>query len=280
MEQLSVSAMCRILQVSRSGFYDWSDRAASQKDKDDAALKVMIQFHFDQQRGRAGARTIKNLLKNIDGVTVSRRRIGRLMKSLNLQCKTKKRFKATTNSKHKFPVASNVLDRQFSVAKPDSVYAGDITYVWTDEGWLYLSIWLDLFSRAVVGWSMGDRLKASLATDALRMAIERRDTAPGLMIHSDQGVQYASSEFQDLLDENKFVCSMSRKGNCWDNSVAESFFGSLKKELIHHCRFRTREEASLAIFDYIERFYNRQRVHSYNDYVSPLDFEAEYRKAA
>ena len=235
----------------------------------------MIHFHFYQQRERAGARIIKKLLQLVDGKTASRRRVGRLMKSLS---KTKKRFKATTNSKHKLPVVSNLLDRQFTVGKPDKAYVGDITYVWTDEGWLYLSIWLDLFSRAVVGWSMGDRLKACLATDALKMSIEQRNTPPGLIVHSDQGVQYASSDFQDLVEENNFVCSMSRKGNCWDNSVAESFFGSLKKELIHHRRFRTREEASLEIFDYIEIFYNRQHSHSNNDYVSPLEFEAEYRK--
>lgn len=272
--------MCRMLHVSRSGFYDWKHRATSQKTKDDEVLKAMIQTHFDQQRQRAGTRTIKHRLQIVDGMTASRRRIARLMKSLNLQCKTKKKFKVTTHSKHRWPVAGNVLNREFTVAVPDRVYVGDITYVWTDEGWLYLSIWLDLFSRAVVGWSMSDRLKACLATEALKMAIGQRHTSAGLIIHSDQGVQYASSQCQDLIKEHGFISSMSRKGNCWDNSVAESFFASLKKELIHQRRFRTRKEASLEIFDYIEIFYNRQRSHSNNNYVSPLEFETMYRKVA
>ena len=236
-------------------------------------MKANIQAHFDQQRRRAGTRTLKGLLNQSEGLTVSRRRIGRLMNDLKIKCKTKKKFKATTQSKHKLPVASNLLDREFEVDHPDRVYVGDITYVWTNEGWMYLSVWIDLFSRAVVGWSMGSRLKAHLATDALNMAIQRRGTQPGLMVHSDQGVQYASTEFQSILEDHQFVCSMSRKGNCWDNSVAESFFGSLKKELIHHCRFVTREEAGLAIFDYIEIFYNRQRAHSFNNYQSPFGYE-------
>lgn len=272
--------MCRLLKVSRSGYYDWVGREPGQRVTEDEALKALIKKHFENQRGRAGTRTVKRLLKRVDGLEISRRRIGRLMRALGLRCSTRKKFKATTNSHHTLPVAANRLARQFDVGAPDRVYVGDISYVWTLEGWLYVSVWIDLFSRAVVGWSMGERLKADLACDALAMAIKQRQAAPGLMVHSDRGVQYASSAFQALLTEHHYLGSMSRKGNCWDNAVAESFFRSLKTELVYQRRFATREEAKLAIFDYIEVFYNRQRCHSTIGYLPPLAYEAEYRNVA
>lgn len=243
-------------------------------------MKALIKKHFDQQRRRAGSRTLKRLLEREEQITISRRRVSRLMRELNLYCLTKKKFKATTYSKHNLPVTENILNRQFSVNQPNCIYVGDITYVWTTEGWLYVSVWLDLFSRAVVGWSMKSHMKADLATDALDMAIQKRAPTSGLIVHSDRGVQYASSAFQTLLNKNEFICSMSRKGKCWDNSVFESFFHSLKTELVHQIRFETRDQVKRAIFDYIEVFYNRQRAHSTLDYVVPLIYEAEYLKVA
>ncbi len=275
-----MATLCRLLEVSRSGYYDWVARAPSQKAQEDEALKASIKKHFDDQRGRAGMRTIKRQLHRVEEVDVSRRRIGRLMQELGLRCITRKKFKATTNSRHNLPVADNLLNRQFEVATPNQAYVGDITYVWTQEGWLYLSILIDLFSRAVVGWSTSERMQANLVCDTLRMAIAQRQPESGLIVHSDRGVQYASNAFQALLDEHGYQCSMSRKGNCWDNAVEESFFHSLKMELIYQRRFETREEAKQAIFEYIEVFYNRKRCHSTIDYLSPLDYEAEYQKAA
>ena len=213
------------------------------------------------------------------GKHISRQRINRLMKAEGIVCKTRRRFKATTNSRHNKPVADNKLDRDFQREQPNQAYVGDITYVPTREGWLYLSVFVDVCSRAVVGWSMSDRMTATLVTDSLEMALWKRRPLAGLLVHSDRGSQYASDRYQQLLSDNGFICSMSRKGNCWDNAVAESFFHTLKTELIHHEDFQTREEAQQAIFDYIEVFYNRQRKHSTNGYLAPLVYEQKLAKA-
>lgn len=213
------------------------------------------------------------------GKHISRQRINRLMKAEGIVCKTRRRFKATTNSRHNKPVADNKLDRDFQREQPNQAYVGDITYVPTREGWLYLSVFIDVCSRAVVGWSMSDRMTATLVTDSLEMALWKRRPLAGLLVHSDRGSQYASDRYQQLLSDNGFICSMSRKGNCWDNAVAESFFHTLKTELIHHEDFQTREEAQQAIFDYIEVFYNRQRKHSTNGYLAPLVYEQKLAKA-
>ena len=204
------------------------------------------------------------------GKHISRQRINRLMKAEGIVCKTRRRFKATTNSRHNKPVADNTLDRDFQREQPNQAYVGDITYVPTREGWLYLSVFIDVCSRAVVGWSMSDRMTATLVTDSLEMALWKRRPLAGLLVHSDRGSQYASDRYQQLLSDNGFICSMSRKGNCWDNAVAESFFHTPKTELIHHEDFQTREEAQRAIFEYIEVFYNRQRKHSTNGYLAPF----------
>jgi len=197
------------------------------------------------------------------------------MKAAGLRSKVKKKFKATTNSQHSHPIAPNLLNQDFTVADPNTVWVSDITYIWTDEGWLYLATTMDLYSRAVVGWAMDSRMKSDLVVSALNMALDRRIPADGLIHHSDRGVQYAAAPFQNLLDENGIVCSMSRKGNCYDNAVQESFYHSLKTELVHHEHYRTREQAKTSIFDYIEVFYNRSRLHSSLGYVSPLMFEAQ-----
>ena len=196
---------------------------------------------------------------------------------MGLSCKTKRKFKATTDSNHTKPVAPNLLDRQFDVAAPDQAYVGDITYVWTREGWLYLAVLIDLFSRHIVGWSMDQNMKAKLVNDALISALWKRKPGKGLVWHSDRGSQYASESHRALIAiHHGIIQSMSRKGNCWDNSVAESFFKTLKTELVYHCDFATRAEAREAIFEYIEVFYNRQRMHSANDYMAPIEYEEAF----
>jgi transposase InsO family protein len=195
------------------------------------------------------------------------------MRLAGVSAKQKKKFKVTTDSKHNLPVAPNLLNREFEVAEPDQVYVSDITYISTNEGWLYLAIVLDLFSRQVVGWSLNSRMSRRLIMDALQMAIWRRRPASGLLFHSDRGSQYCSADFQKMLKQHKMISSMSRKGNCWDNAVAESFFGSLKTERVFFSNYATRDEARKDIVDYIEMFYNSRRRHSYLGYVSPKEFE-------
>ena len=241
-------------------------------------IKADIREIHEKSRQSYGERRIKDDLADL-GKTVSRQRIRRLMKEEGLACKTKRKFKATTDSSHNKPVAENLLKRDFNREQPDQAYVGDITYIPTREGWLYLSVFIDLCSRAVVGWSMGSRMTATLVTDSLEMAMWKRRPEAGLLVHSDRGSQYVSERYQKLLTDNEFVCSMSRKGNCWDNAVAESFFHTLKTELIHHEDFQTREEAQQAIFEYIV-FYNRQRKHSTNGYLAPFKYEQQLAETA
>lgn len=274
-----VSRMCRVFEVSRSGFYEWLSRPESARKQADRQLTEGIKQAFEDSRQTYGTRRIQNDLDQ-QGQCVSRARIGRLMRQAGLRGKTRRRFRATTNSNHTLPVAPNRLDRQFQVAEPDRVYVGDITYVATGEGWLYLAVFLDLFSRQVVGWAMSAWMTADLVVDALQMARWRRRPDKGLLVHSDRGSQYASGRFQTMLKDHGYIGSMSRKGNCWDNAPAESFFHTLKTELIHHCRFETREEAKQQIFEYIEVFYNRQRKHSTVGYQTPAEFDQMHRKAA
>ena len=227
---------------------------------------------FQEGRGNYGTRRLKRRLANL-GYTVSRRRIGRLLKRAGLICKTKRKFRVTTDSKHQQPIAPNRLERQFNVEKPDQYFVGDITYIETQEGWLYLAVVIDLYSRQVVGWSMDKHMKAKLVNDALLMAIWKRKPGKELIWHTDRGSQYASDSHRKILKQHGILQSMSRKGNCWDNAVSESFCHTLKTELVHHCNFKTREEAKHDIFEYIEVFYNRIRLHSANDYLSPVDYE-------
>lgn len=262
--------------VSRSGYYEWEKSPESLREKENKDLIQMITPIFKQGRSTYGTRRIKKRLA-VQNIIVSRRRIGNLMLVAGLSCKTKRKFKATTDSKHKQPISPNLLARQFNVAKPDHYWVGDITYIPTEEGWLYLAIVIDLFSRQVVGWSMSDRMKAKLVNDALLMAIWKRKPARGLILHSDRGSQYASDSHRQILQDHGVNQSMSRKANCWDNAVSESFFGTLKTELIHQQKFKTREEAKHAIFEYIEVFYNRIRIHSANDYLSPVEYEKIYQ---
>ena len=267
------------MSVSTTGFYDWCSRPESNRSQEDRALKADIRVIHEKHRQRYGERRIKDDLAD-QGKNVSRQRISRLMKEEGIVCKTKRKFKATTDSSHNKPVAENLLNRNFKREQPNEAYVGDITYIRTREGWLYLSVFIDLHSRAVVGWSMRDRMTASLVTDSLMMAMWKRRPAEGLLVHSDRGSQYVSESYQKLLKDNGFICSMSRKGNCWDNAVAESFFHTLKAELVHHEDFQTRDEAKQAIFEYIEVYYNRQRKHSGNGYMAPFKYEQELAKAA
>ena len=267
-----VQPMCRALQVSRSGYYEYLHRPPSAHSIEDDRLRPQIKAAFEKGRKNYGTRRIKKTLEKTKSI-VSRRRIGRLMEEENLQVQTRRKFKATTNSNHDKPIAPNLLEREFIVTTPDTVYVGDITYISTREGWLYLAVVIDLFSRAVVGWSMGSRMMADLANDAMLMAVWKRKPDRGLIFHSDRGSQYASDLYRNTLKTYDAHASMSKKGDCWDNAVAESFFHTLKIELIHHCDFKTRDEARVAIFEYIEVFYNRQRLHSSNGYEAPLVFE-------
>jgi len=270
--------MCRVLQVSAAGYYAWARRPESTRSQSNCKLTEQIRGLHRQSRHTYGSPRITRELREA-GEVVGENRVARLMRLEGIRAKTVKKWKATTDSRHKLPVAANTLNRQFTVQKPNRVWAGDLTYIWTEEGWLYLAILLDLYSRAVIGWAMGSRLTADLATDALTMALWKRKPTEGLLHHSDRGVQYASGDYQALLTAAGIECSMSRKGNCWDNACIESFFGTLKKELVHHRRYATREEARQDIFEWIEVFYNRQRRHSTLGYRSPAEFEAT-RKVA
>jgi transposase InsO family protein len=247
-------------------------------EKEDTDLTSILQSVFEKSRATYGTRRIKAALLGRDR-TVSRRRIGRLMREAGLACKTKRKFKATTNSKHDQPIAPNHLDRQFSVYQPDQVYVGDITYIPTQEGWLYLAVVIDLYSRQVVGWSMTEHMRTKLVNDALLMALWKRKPDKGLVWHTDRGSQYASENHRALLKQYGIRQSMSRKGNCWDNAVSESFFHTLKTELIHHQTYQTRSDAKQAVFEYIEVFYNRERLHSANGYMSPVDYELQLKAA-
>ena len=208
------------------------------------------------------------------GQRVGEHRVARLMRQDGIRAKTVKKWRATTQSQHRFPVAANTLDRQFTVEAPNRVWAGDLTYVWTTEGWLCLAVILDLYSRRVIGWAMGHRLTVELVERAFTMALGNRTLLAGLLHHSDRGSQYAATSYQQLLAAHGVTASMSRKGNCWDNACIESFFGTLKRELVYHRRYATRDDATRDIFEYIEVFYNRQRRHSTLGYHSPAEFEA------
>jgi transposase InsO family protein len=262
--------------VSRSCYYAWLDAPKTALEQENDQLTETLTALFEQGRGTYGTRRLKRKFAE-QGSVVSRRRIARLMKDAGLWCKTKKKFKATTDSKHNQSIAPNLLKRQFTVSQPDRYYVGDITYIATQEGWLYLAVVIDLFSRKVIGWSMDKRMKAKLANDALLMALWKRKPAKGLVWHTDRGSQYAADSHRDILKDHHVTQSMSRKGNCWDNAVSESFFHTLKTELVHHEQFKTRDEAKLSIFEYIEVFYNRERSHSANGYLSPVDYEIQQK---
>lgn len=271
----SVEILCEMLEVSRSGYYAFCTRPLSAREKSDQRLLPMIKKIFDENRKSYGYRRVTQALKSF-GENCGRHKTLRLMKKLNLMPLTKRRFKLTTDSKHSLPIYTNVLNRDFRPTKINQAWSSDITYIATKQGWLYLAIVLDLYSRTVVGWAMNKQMTTSLVIDALKMAIARRDIGPGLILHSDRGSQYASNEYQTLLGQHKIICSMSRKGNCWDNAPTESFFRSLKVECVYRQEFNYLKEAKTEVFEYIEAFYNRQRKHSTLNYLSPSEYELGY----
>jgi putative transposase len=271
--QFPVEWMCRTLRVSRSGYYAWRDRPPSPRAQRQAALTEQIRQAHRQSRGTYGSPRVHRWLA-ARGVCCSENTVAKLMRRAGVRAKTSRRFVVrTTDAGHGHPVAANVLDRHFRPERPDRVWAGDITYIATEEGWLYLAVVLDLYSRKVVGWATADHLRAELVGQALRMALRHRHPAGPLLHHSDRGVQYAGTDYQALLAAWGLEVSMSRTGDCYDNAVVESFFGTLKQELVYHESYPTREAARRSLFEYIEVFYNRQRLHSTLDYQSPAQYE-------
>mgnify|MGYP006291407827 CR=1 FL=1 len=274
-----MTLLCRVLRVSRSGYYKYEKRNHEEKKMREIPLINKVCTIQKRAKGSYGARRMSRELRN-QGHNIGRHQAGSLMKKAGARFRSRKKFRRTTDSRHNRPVAENLLNREFEVDQPDKVWCGDITYVWTMQGWLYLAVILDLFSRKVVGWSMSNRINAQLVVDALRMAYWRRKPPPGLLHHSDRGSQYASKAYQEELKNYKMICSMSRKGNCWDNAVAESFFRSLKTERIDDTLYLTRNEARADVVDYIEMFYNSHRLHSSLGYESPNQYEARRKVLA
>ena len=270
-----VSVMCDVLCVSRSGYYAWRRRPVSGRSQQrELLLSEIKQIHHERKKDVYGSPRVHEELK-ARGKWCNVKTVAGIMRENGIQSKTAKKFKATTDSKHGRPVAQNVLNRNFDVQGANQVWLADITYVWTREGWLYLAAVEDLYSRKVVGWSLSARLHSRLVLDALEMGIRHRLPGEELLHHSDRGSQYVSEDYQRLLQNHGISCSMSRKGDCYDNAPMESFFATLKKELIHHEDYQTREEARQSIFEYIEVFYNRVRRHSALGYVSPDEFERD-----
>ena len=269
--------MCDVLEVSRSGYYAYRRRDPSARDVDDAALAEKVQEIFVQYRECYGSPRIARELRDA-GHRVSKHRVARLMREQGLRASIPRRHVVTTDSRHDEPIAENVLEQDFTAEAPDRKWAGDITYIRTDEGWLYLAVFIDLFSRMVVGWSMSESLSGEITRDALLMALNARVPEGRLVVHSDRGVQYAALDFRKMLKDWSITPSMSAKGNCYDNAVSESFFATLKKELVYREHYQTRSEARASIFEYIEVFYNRTRRHSTIGYVSPARYEADWHR--
>ena len=278
----SITLMCNVLGVNRNGYYHYLKLQGKLSDPEHEEMIDWVRAIANNSKDTYGSRRMKKAL-NVLGYPVSRNKARKLMKEAGVKAKQRRKYKVTTNSNHKQPVFDNLLNREFEVSRPDQVYAADVTYIWTQESWLYLAVVIDLCSRRVVGWSMSSRMKAKLVCDALQMALWRRRPKAGLIHHSDRGSQYASKAFRRLLKAHGILGSMSRKGDCWDNAVVESFFGSLKQELVHWKNYQTRYEAQQDILEYIAMFYNHERLHSYLGYMSPNAFEQkllEVEKAA
>jgi len=266
--------MCRVLGLTRAGYYAWKKRPSTtaRRDETERMVKEIREVHR-ASRGTYGSPRIHAEL-GCRGVAVSRGRVERLMRKNAIAARIRRRFRATTDSDHDSPVAANILDRRFEASRPNQSWSTDITYIWTQEGWLYLAVVLDLFSRRIVGWSMAETMATDLVVDALTMALGNRLPDGDLLHHSDRGGQYASFRYQKMLEVHGIRCSMSRRGECYDNAVVESFFGTLKNELVHRTTWATRDDARLAVHEYIEVFYNRRRRHSRLGYKSPAEFEA------
>lgn len=270
--------MCRLMGVNRNSYYSYQRRTKNKPiDPDYQNMLYWVKKVSESSGYSYGSRRMKGAL-NALGYPIGRRKARRLMREAGVFVRYRKKYKVTTSSDHKKPLFENVLNRQFTMTHPNQAYVSDITYIRTQEGWLYLAVVIDLFSRKIVGWSMSSRMTTSLVCDALKMAIWQRKPNRGLIVHSDRGSQYASHEYRRLLKTYGCVGSMSRKANCWDNAVAESFFGSLKQELVQWKHYQTRYEAQQDVLNYISMFYNSYRLHSHLDYASPNQFEREWNK--
>lgn len=265
---LRVARLCKILEVSKSGYYAWDKRPESNRNQRRRELTSQVKNEFFENKRIPGAKKIAAKLSSVEE-PVNTKAVAKIMRENNWKSKTVKKYKATTNSKHNLPVAENILNRDFSSDAPNKKWVSDITYIATDEGWLYLAGILDLYGREVAGWSMGERMTKSLVIDCLKQARMRRGNPKGVLLHSDRGSQYCSLKYQDILREHDFICSMSRKGNCWDNAPMESFWGKLKQEYLNDFHFRTREGAKKAVFWYIEIYHRHYRLHESNGYKTP-----------
>jgi transposase InsO family protein len=264
--------MCRVLRVNRSGYYKWFRRKLSSRQLEDRMLLEIIRFHYNKSSRRYGSPRITAAIRR-GGLIVNRKRVARLMKIHNIRAKTKKRFKSTTKRNGKTQASENLLNGNFRTEEKNKIWTSDITYLWTSEGWLYLAVIMDIYSRKIVGWSLSSRLTTELINRALTMAVTHRDSSAGLILHSDRGSQYTSESFRKLLKIYRMVQSMSSSGNCYDNAITESFFHTLKTELTDLGNSKTREQTKQILFQYIEIFYNRQRLHSALGYLSPVEFE-------
>ena len=273
--------MCFVLRVSRSGFYSWLKRPKSERrKKNEVILEAINTVRRKQPKKKVyGSPRLTKELCDL-GIRCGKNRVAGIMKDNGIKAKTKKKFKRTTDSQHKHPIASDLLGRDFTASAPDQVYVTDITYIWTMEGWLYLAVVLDLFSRMVVGWAMSARITSDLVVEALNMAIFSRKPGKGLIVHSDKGSQYASYDYRALLLKHGFRQSMGSTGDCYDNAVMESFFHTMKTEWVFFEKYQTRSQAKTSLFDYIETFYNRERRHSTLNYLSPLGYEQKFAMAA
>ncbi len=270
----SVRMMCKLLCVSTSGYYDWYDRPLSLRAQKNIELAAKVKAIFDEEHSRAGAKRIAKRLKK-EGNNIGRHRVARIMKEHGWRAKAARKYKATTNSNHQLPVAPNLLQQNFAASNPNEKWVSDITYIWTDEGWLYLAVVMDLYSRMIVGWALSERMTSSLVIDALQMALWHRKMPRGVIVHSDRGSQYCSREYQKLLADHTLICSMSKRGDCFDNAAMESWNHSFKVESIHGERFLTRAHVKNHVFEYIDVYYNRKRLHSRLGYLSPAYFEEQ-----
>ncbi len=272
--EFRVERMCKALEVSRSGYYGWRKRPSSKRQRENEEMLMEIQESHKRSKGTYGSPRVTEDIR-AKGIRCGKNRVAKIMRENGIVAKSRRKFKATTNSKHNLPVAENLLEQKFVTDGPNKVWASDISYIPTLEGWLYIVVILDVFSRQVVGWAMSDRLTAEFVIRALYQAIGRRQPSSGIIFHSDRGVQYACAAFKDVLSQYGFRQSMSRKGNCYDNALVESFFHTLKTEHVYSHRYATRADARQSIFEYIEMFYNRVRRHSTLGYLSPVCFEQE-----
>jgi len=263
---------CRVLGVSRAGYYHWQRRGLSQRKLSETKLLLKLKKHHQLSHGRYGLLRLTKAIRK-DGMIVNKKRVYRLMKKYGIFSKTKKKFKVTTKQNHKASFSANLLHGSFEAARINQIWTSDITYIWTNEGWLYLAVVLDVYNREIIGWSLNQRCSADLVLNALTMAINNRKPSPGIIFHSDRGSQYTSARLRNTLAHYGFIQSMSGKGNCYDNAITETFFSTLKKELVYLTNFETKEKAATEIFEFIEIFYNRKRLHSALDYESPLEFK-------